>query len=871
MISALYTSESGMLSMQTGLDVIGYNIANVNTEAFKKNDVTFKDLLYQSYNVAQTNINPLQKGLGAMFADARKIMTQGSAISGSSETDLYISGNGFFVLNKDGMQLYSRLGRFRFEAGENSSENGFPVVSSDGNINYYLGNPTVTTALKLVNPNDGAVLQGWMADTETGEITSSGSVSNIEISEPYFYMNPKATTYENVKGTINAEAALSVYNSSMIKNMSVGGSEIGQSELSDNIELYGASTNNIKGQYNIEIYEDGSAVVTFVSENGLTPPSSKTFDEGSISTEVDENGEIVLTNLIPGLEITLKNDIDSQVKLTIDNSGKSIGDEFSAINTVIDSSGGEHSVMTVFTKISENTWKWKTDLINEETFTGTGNAQNFVLSNDINQQYPVTITANNGLVTRTIEPSQFYFFEDNKIITNGTFESNETITISYTDKLGNSRTEQFTEPEYRQAFVLDKNIDPETVKIFVGGNDSPLSSENYSVVGNKIIPVDLDGDGKSDQPFIYPGADIKITYQISPVSKSMAAFYKDEFPGSGNAENITLTKKPDSDKDITIKVVNNITGEEEVLSLSDFDLTENILSPKDTDGDGTADSPVINTDEKLVVEYSEYVKPVTLTENFTIENGNNAAPIRLQAVPDLSSIIVKVNGVEISADNYELGGNMIYPKDTDGDGIRDSFGSTGDIVEISYDIVSQTEGIITFDAIGNVIGGSRTPEITFNINTAAEPLVIDFDFDKIVQQAGVKDSLNAEYDGNKEGYLTKVQVYSDGTISGYYSNSETRDIAQIALATFTNSESLDRFGDSYFNVNANSNETAVISTAGTDSAAGVIVSNYLEGSNVDLSTEMTNMIIYQRAFQLDAKGIHTADEMLQNAINLKRS
>ncbi|HPN30837.1 MAG TPA: flagellar hook-basal body complex protein, partial [bacterium] len=114
-------------------------------------------------------------------------------------------------------------------------------------------------------------------------------------------------------------------------------------------------------------------------------------------------------------------------------------------------------------------------------------------------------------------------------------------------------------------------------------------------------------------------------------------------------------------------------------------------------------------------------------------------------------------------------------------------------------------------------------------------------------------------------------VYSNGVISGYYSNSETRDIGQLALATFSNPESLTRYGDSYFDININSNDQAKITTASDNSVAGIIASNKLEGSNVDLGSELANMIIYQRAFQLDAKGIHTADEMLQSAINMKRA
>ncbi|GHU97161.1 flagellar hook protein FlgE [Spirochaetia bacterium] len=140
MMRSLYSGVSGLQNHQTRMDVIGNNISNINTTGFKKGRVTFQDMLYQQLSAASRpndevgGVNPKEVGLGMTIASIDTIHTQGSLQTTGVNTDLAISGSGFFIL-KDGLNaVYTRAGNF--------------TVDQNGTF---------------VNPSNGMKVQGWMA------------------------------------------------------------------------------------------------------------------------------------------------------------------------------------------------------------------------------------------------------------------------------------------------------------------------------------------------------------------------------------------------------------------------------------------------------------------------------------------------------------------------------------------------------------------------------------------------------------------------------------------------------------------------------------------------------------------------------------
>lgn len=173
---------------------------------------------------------------------------------------------------------------------------------------------------------------------------------------------------------------------------------------------------------------------------------------------------------------------------------------------------------------------------------------------------------------------------------------------------------------------------------------------------------------------------------------------------------------------------------------------------------------------------------------------------------------------------------------------------------------------LVFDKSGTISGG-KTGTIKFKID-GAKDLNITLDFTGVRQYDEDTSVVVAGRDGAPSGELDSLAIDQSGVIVANYTNGKRRNIAQIALARFENPGGLVRVGDTMFAESVNSGN-AVIGTANVG-GFGDVLSNTLEMSNVDLSEQFTDMIITQRGFQASSRIISSADEMLQELVNLKR-
>lgn len=184
----------------------------------------------------------------------------------------------------------------------------------------------------------------------------------------------------------------------------------------------------------------------------------------------------------------------------------------------------------------------------------------------------------------------------------------------------------------------------------------------------------------------------------------------------------------------------------------------------------------------------------------------------------------------------------------------------------SGDGATQT-GTLVFDAEGQYVSGSGS--ITVTDTEGADPVTFDIDFSNMTQLATDSDaSINAS-DGLEAGTFSGFyQTPANGEIYGVYSNGMTQLIGLLAISSFTNPSGLASVGQNMYEISPNSGDPNV-GAAGTG-GRGTIASGYLEGSNVDLGQEFTNMILAERGFQAASRIITTSDEMLQELVNLKR-
>lgn len=150
----------------------------------------------------------------------------------------------------------------------------------------------------------------------------------------------------------------------------------------------------------------------------------------------------------------------------------------------------------------------------------------------------------------------------------------------------------------------------------------------------------------------------------------------------------------------------------------------------------------------------------------------------------------------------------------------------------------------------------------------ASKVSITMDVSALTQYGGDTTVQASTQNGNAAGALDTVTVDNSGKIVGKFSNGTSRDLAQVALAIFTNPGGLTRIGSTLFSESNNSG-SAAIGTSGSG-GRGTIAPGTLEMSNIDLADQFSKMITTQRGFQSNSKIITVSDEMLEILANLKR-
>lgn len=187
MMRSLFAGVSGLKNHQTRMDVIGHNISNVNTYGYKATRVTFQDMLSQTIAGAakpeenRGGVNPKQVGLGMTVASIDRLFTQGSLQTTGNQTDVAISGDGFFVVADGDKRYYTRSGTFGLDR--------------DGN---------------LVNPSNGLKVQGWRAVTDANGqkvVRASGQTEDLVV-PVYGKVDAKETNNIRYKCNLDSRSAI---------------------------------------------------------------------------------------------------------------------------------------------------------------------------------------------------------------------------------------------------------------------------------------------------------------------------------------------------------------------------------------------------------------------------------------------------------------------------------------------------------------------------------------------------------------------------------------------------------------------------------------------------------------------------------------
>ncbi|GIO21973.1 flagellar basal body rod protein FlgG [Oceanobacillus sp. J11TS1] len=216
MLRSMYAGISGMKNSQTKLDVIGNNIANVNTTGYKKANINFQDMLSQTTTAAQGagngrgGINASQIGLGSQEGAISNTHTQGFRQTTNNPLDFAIQGDGMFVVQGDNTNYYTRAGNFFLD-------NTGAIVNADG---YYL---QAVGGGNIVIPEDAESFSVQPNGTVTyidanGNPEEAGQIALAKFSNP--------GGLEKVGGSLYAETG-----NSGVPNIGEPGGENGSGEI----------------------------------------------------------------------------------------------------------------------------------------------------------------------------------------------------------------------------------------------------------------------------------------------------------------------------------------------------------------------------------------------------------------------------------------------------------------------------------------------------------------------------------------------------------------------------------------------------------------------------------------------------------------
>ena len=294
MMRALFSAISGMKNHMSFMDVVGNNIANVNTIAYKSSRVTFQDILGQQVKGASSpqngrgGTNPAQIGLGMNLGGIDTIMTQGSIQSTGKLTDFAIQGDGFFVVSDGQRNFFTRDGAFD--------------IGVDGG---------------LVNPVTGLRVMGWAA-TAAGVIDTQSPLSALQI--PFgTRVSAQPSTLLTFAGNLDASTPIGgAVNTTVTVYDSLG--------VANSVKLTFSKVDQIPNGPSTWAVADNNAVAIANSANvtitgtpsAIIPPGIKFYDNGAGQVRVVQPGGIpgatttaVLptagtnTTLIPGVTLTM--------------------------------------------------------------------------------------------------------------------------------------------------------------------------------------------------------------------------------------------------------------------------------------------------------------------------------------------------------------------------------------------------------------------------------------------------------------------------------------------------------------------------------------------------------------------------------------
>ncbi|KDR95477.1 flagellar hook protein FlgE [Peptoclostridium litorale DSM 5388] len=384
---------------------------------------------------------------------------------------------------------------------------------------------------------------------------------------------------------------------------------------------------------------------------------------------------------------------------------------------------------------------------------------------------------------------------------------------------------------------------------FMVSDDPSCNNRYYTRAGN--LSVDEDGNLLSSGGFKVLG------HSVKDGTMGPNALLNDELEGLVISKATTFPAKCTGQKgngsDPDLKSTSrDVKFEGNINSETGLDAK---VSAKDTDGDGTFDEFRISK-SSIVARETTFTVYDEMGGEHTIKMSVNR---KMKA------------GVSEDGDDYVISAEDANPADffepSEWSVELDVVGDVGETLgSEKFDLSFDENGVPDVDMENTtLVGPFPNGADTFNFNLSFK----DEKGNPTITQAASESSLSVEeVGGYKQGELEDFGISDNGDIIGVFTNGQKSIMGKMALAKFKNPEGLEKVSSNMYKETSNSG-IAMIGFPGSN-GFGATIAGALEMSNVDLGREFTNMIQTQRGFQANSRTINTADQMLEELINLKR-
>ena len=826
---SLWAGVTGLQAHQIAMDVEGNNIANVNTTGYKYSRANFSNLLSQTAKIATApqgelgGKNSMQIGLGTTVSTVTKIFEQGSIETTDKDTDLAISGDGFFVVSPDGGSTYkyTRNGDFSFDANGN-------FVDSNGYI-----------------------IQGWLKNEDTGDIDTTSPISNITI-PPGLTTPANATTTVTVKANLDSGISVGKLKSPIYAlDSNSGWVDINSDGIMQATEVHNEDdTGDTEFNTNKEIYERGMDFGVLFDADG----NALNLTNGQGAWISYAKAQTNTTNIVHDASGTTT--IDMTINGTAISGSITSTDDTTVATYIQTLINAQKSVTGVEALITGGTGLY---LVNDNGDGTTAATKNIKL--DTTAGVDTTGLADTNVIT-----AYQYTYSSTPLSTSHSYADSVERTFTSTEDLREAmQTDARLWVDYSGNGTQDKN-DGVTVTVNASGQfeisnptGDSLNADDGDVIDDTLVtPIQITANTSYLEDVTFPTGTV---LQTGTTLFATTVINGITYPaGSTLGTDITLTEAA------TIPAGSTLVATAGTPMV--FPAGTNFKSTDDHDLYITVTN-LTNTNISANADFTSTINSLggTLTSGTSTRTSQSLYAATLASSTDVYDSLGSKHTVrfEFTKTGFTSSGGTEWS-------IVISVPEPGDINLGNYpeNIVT---GSISFNSDGSL--SSYTPRnLTYTANngsTANQNIQIDFgslgQFDGITSFDKDSSTSGISQDGYAGGDINGLSVDETGTIIGSFTNGRSFALAQVSMATFTNNGGLESDGGNCFVQTSNSGDPIVgqASTGGK----GTIQASSLEMSNVDLSRSLTQLIVIQRGYQANSKTITTADEMLNTLLQLK--